>query len=109
MNKTAHGFVFTARRLAVAVITQLFSYMIGKGSTAMSALDRHSSFFTFQTILPKSTSRLHRTAVAQVFAFVLQSLRAGPPPETWHDEAETLGIWAVEDSLSLALAQFSMF
>ncbi|KAG8428475.1 hypothetical protein J3459_003897 [Metarhizium acridum] len=41
-------------------------------------------------------TRLYRTAVAQVFAFILQSLRARPPPETWHDEAETLGIWDVE-------------
>lgn len=41
-------------------------------------------------------TRLHRTAVAQVFAFVLQALRAEPPPESWHDDAERLGTWAVE-------------
>ncbi|KAF4512600.1 hypothetical protein G6O67_001717 [Ophiocordyceps sinensis] len=42
-------------------------------------------------------TRLHRTAVAQVFfAFVLQALRARSPPEKWHDDAETLGTWAVE-------------
>ncbi|KJZ69320.1 hypothetical protein HIM_11289 [Hirsutella minnesotensis 3608] len=40
--------------------------------------------------------RLHRTAVAQVFAFILQALRARPPPKTWHNEAETLSTWAVE-------------
>ncbi|GAB1318647.1 hypothetical protein MFIFM68171_08857 [Madurella fahalii] len=33
---------------------------------------------------------------AQVFAFILQALRARPPPESWHDDAERLDIWAVE-------------
>ncbi|KAI1324943.1 hypothetical protein F5Y16DRAFT_379664, partial [Xylariaceae sp. FL0255] len=39
---------------------------------------------------------LHYTAVAQVFAFVLQALRARPLPQTWHDHAKSLDIWAVE-------------
>lgn len=42
-------------------------------------------------------TKLHRTAVAQVFAFVLQSLRAEPPPLSWHDAAaKQLDTWAVE-------------
>lgn len=41
-------------------------------------------------------NRLHGTAVAQVFAFILQALRAEPPPPSWHDAAAALDIWAVE-------------
>lgn len=41
-------------------------------------------------------SRLHRTAVAQVFAFVLRALSAEPPSAAWHDAAAELSIWAVE-------------
>ena len=112
INKTDHGFAFTARRLAAAVITQLFSYMIGKGiqygyvCTGQAFIFLHipddPTKVYFSVCVPNldvmddDETRLHRTAVAQVFAFILQSLRARPPPETWHDEAETLGIWAVE-------------
>ncbi|OHE90299.1 hypothetical protein CORC01_14409, partial [Colletotrichum orchidophilum] len=39
---------------------------------------------------------LHGTAVAQVFAFILQALRAEPPSLSWHDTAAGLHTWAVE-------------
>ena len=41
-------------------------------------------------------NRLHRTAVAQVFAFIIQALRAKQPPQSWHDAAAALDTWAVE-------------
>ncbi|KAF5247831.1 hypothetical protein FAUST_615 [Fusarium austroamericanum] len=41
-------------------------------------------------------TRLHRTAVAQAFAFVLQAIRPPPPCQAWHDAAEHLDTWAVE-------------
>ncbi|RTE69093.1 hypothetical protein BHE90_016528 [Fusarium euwallaceae] len=41
-------------------------------------------------------TRLHRTAVAQAFAFVLQAIRSPPPCQAWHDAAEHLDTWAVE-------------
>ena len=41
-------------------------------------------------------TRLHRTAVAQVFAFILQALHVGPLPLSWHDKAATLDTCAVE-------------
>ncbi|KJZ69734.1 hypothetical protein HIM_10874 [Hirsutella minnesotensis 3608] len=112
INKDGQGFAFTARRLAAAVVTQLFSYMIGKGiqygyvCTGQAFVFLHipddpsTVYFSVcvpnQDVMYDEETRLHRTAVAQVFAFILQALRARPPPETWHDEAETLGTWAVE-------------
>ncbi|KAF6828600.1 hypothetical protein CMUS01_08528 [Colletotrichum musicola] len=34
--------------------------------------------------------------VAQVFAFIIQALRAKPPPPSWHDAAVALNTWAIE-------------
>ncbi|KAG4255572.1 hypothetical protein BFJ72_g14906 [Fusarium proliferatum] len=42
------------------------------------------------------TTRLHRTAVAQAFAFVLQAIRSPLPCQAWHDAAEHLDTWVVE-------------
>ncbi|KAF4122167.1 hypothetical protein GMORB2_7760 [Geosmithia morbida] len=112
INKEGEGFGFAARRLAAAVVTQLFSYMIGKGiqygyvCTGQSIVflyipdDPSTVYFSVcvpnQDVLEDDEMRLYRTAVAQVFAFTLQALRATPPPEAWHDEAEKLGLWEVE-------------
>ena len=35
-------------------------------------------------------TRLHRTAVAQAFAFMLQAIQSPPPCQAWHDAAEHL-------------------
>ncbi|EFZ04007.2 lipopolysaccharide kinase (Kdo/WaaP) family protein [Metarhizium robertsii] len=112
INKDSQGFVLTARRLAAAVVTQLFSYMIGKGiqfgyictGQALVLLhipnDPSTVYFSVcvpnQDVMDDDETSLRRTAVAQVFAFILQALRARPPPQMWHDAAETLGIWTVE-------------
>ncbi|KAM4067886.1 lipopolysaccharide kinase [Hirsutella rhossiliensis] len=112
------GFDLSARRLAAAVVTQLFSYMIGKGiqygyvCTGEAFVFLHiaddPSTVYYSVCVPiqdvaddddddnDDGTRLQGTAVAQVLAFVLQALRAQQPPETWHDDAETLGTWAVE-------------
>ncbi|KAI1159000.1 hypothetical protein F5B18DRAFT_667149 [Nemania serpens] len=47
-------------------------------------------------IVEDDKNRLHCTAVAQVFMFVLLALRLPPPPLTWHDYADSLDTWAVE-------------
>lgn len=47
-------------------------------------------------VLENGDLMLHRTAVAQVFAFLLQAIRTEPPPEAWHDGAEKFGLWEVE-------------
>ncbi|KAH7152558.1 hypothetical protein EDB81DRAFT_945583 [Dactylonectria macrodidyma] len=47
-------------------------------------------------VMDDDETGLHRTAAAQVFAFILQALRARPPSALRHDEADRLGTWAVE-------------
>ncbi|KAK3933949.1 hypothetical protein QBC46DRAFT_400881 [Diplogelasinospora grovesii] len=106
INKDGEDFAFTSRALAAAVVTQLFSYMIGKGiqygyvSTGQTFIflyipDDPTIVYYYVSVpnldvLDDDETRLHRTAVAQVFAFVLQSLRVEPPPQSWHDAAAGL-------------------
>ncbi|KAI1770059.1 hypothetical protein F4818DRAFT_450636 [Hypoxylon cercidicola] len=107
------GFTFASRSLAAAVISQLFSYMITKGirhgyvCTGEVFVFLHISddpsvvYYSVSVpnldVLEDDENRLHRTAVAQVFAFVLRALQAPPPPESWYDRAmATLSTWAVE-------------
>ncbi len=47
-------------------------------------------------VFDNDENRLCRTAVAQVFAFTFQAIRAQPPPQSWHDAAECLETWNVE-------------
>ncbi|KAK8924884.1 hypothetical protein H634G_06071 [Metarhizium anisopliae BRIP 53293] len=113
INRDSQGFVLTARRLAAAMVTQLFSYMIGKGlqfgyiCTGQALVFLHipnnpsTVYFSVcvpnQDVIDDNETRLHCTAVTQVFAFILQALRAkSPPPQTWHNAAKTLGIWTVK-------------
>jgi hypothetical protein len=112
INKDGEGFAFASRSLAAAVVTQLFSYMIGKGiqygyiCTGEAFVFLHipddptivyySVCVPNLDVLDDDETRLHRTAVAQVFVFILQALRVGPPPLSWHDEAAGLDTWAVE-------------
>ncbi|KAI0095725.1 hypothetical protein GGR51DRAFT_544705 [Nemania sp. FL0031] len=112
INKDGKGFAFASRRLTAAVVTQLFSYMVDKGvqygyvCTGETFVFLHipddPSIVYYSVCVPnldvveKDENRLHRTAVAQVFAFVLQALRSPPPPLAWHDRTEGLDTWAVE-------------
>jgi hypothetical protein len=112
IDKDGQGFAFASKSLAAAVVTQLFSYMIGKGiqygyvCTGEAFVFLHipddptivyySVCVPNLDVLDDDEIRLHRTAVAQVFAFTLQALRVEPPPQLWHDKAEGLDTWAVE-------------
>lgn len=112
INQEGHGFEFAARRLATAVVTQLFSYMIGKGIRFGYVDTGEAYVFLYISDDPSCVyyylcapsldvqdddeTRLHRTAVAQVFAFVLQAIRSPVPPQTWHTATEDLGRWSVE-------------
>ncbi|WAO93440.1 Protein kinase domain-containing protein [Fusarium falciforme] len=112
INQEGEGYAFAARRLTTAVVTQLFSYMIGKGiqygyvCTGEAYIFLHipddPSCVYYSVCVPSldvqddDEARLHRTAVAQAFAFVLQAIRSPPPCQAWHDAAEDLDTWAVE-------------
>ncbi|KAF4883432.1 hypothetical protein CGCF415_v015742 [Colletotrichum fructicola] len=111
INKDGEGFAFASRSLVAAVVTQLFSYMISKGirygyvCTGEAFVFLHipddPTIVYYSVRVPNldvldDENRLHGTAVAQVFAFILQALRAEPPPLSWHDAAAVLDTWAVE-------------
>ncbi|KAI1765262.1 hypothetical protein GGR53DRAFT_465612 [Hypoxylon sp. FL1150] len=113
INRDGEDFAFASRSLVAAVITQLFSYMIAKGIrygyvctgetfVFLHIPDDPSVVYYFVSVpnldvLDDDENRLHRTAVAQVFAFVLRALQAPPPPASWYDRAmATLETWAVE-------------
>ncbi|KXH67263.1 hypothetical protein CSAL01_10527 [Colletotrichum salicis] len=112
INKNGEGFAFASKALAAAVVTQLFSYMIGKGIRYVYVCtgeafvflhipDDPTSVYYYVCVpnldvLGDDEDRLHHTAVAQVFAFIIQALRAKPPPPSWYDAAAGLNTWAVE-------------
>ncbi|KAH8878691.1 hypothetical protein GQ53DRAFT_756531 [Thozetella sp. PMI_491] len=112
INRDGEGFAFASKALAAAVVTQLFSYMIGKGIQYGYVCTGEAFVFLYipddpatvcyyvcvpnLDVLDDDENRLHRTAVAQVFAFILQALRAKSPPQSWHDAAADLDTWAVE-------------
>ncbi|KAL7622747.1 hypothetical protein AAE478_006425 [Parahypoxylon ruwenzoriense] len=113
INKNSEGFVFASKWLTTAVITQLYSYMITKGiqygyvSTGETFIFLHipdDPLIVYYyacvpnlDVLDDDENRLHRTAVAQVFAFVLMALRTRPPSVAWYDRAlSQLGVWVVE-------------
>lgn len=112
ISKDGDGFAFAAKALAATAITELFSYMVIKGiqynyvCTGQAFVFLHIPddpaivyyYVCVPTldVLDDDENKLHRTAVAQVFAFILQALRAAPPSLSWHDAAAGLDIWAVE-------------
>ncbi|OAQ58143.1 serine/threonine protein kinase [Pochonia chlamydosporia 170] len=112
INKEGQDFTFHAKALTAAVVTQLFSYMVGKGIPYGYFCTGQAFGFLYipddpsivycaacvpkQDVMDDDENRLHRTAAAQVFAFLVQALLATPPAESWHDDAEKLGRWDVE-------------
>ena len=112
IDKECDGFVFASKWLTAAVVTQLFSYMIGKSVQYGYVCTGEALIFLYipddpvivyySVCIPNldvqddNETRLYYTAVAQVFAFLLRALQAEPPPPSWHDKTEDLGIWPVE-------------
>jgi len=112
INVHEDGFEFESKLLATAVITQLFSYMIGKGVKYGYICTGEVFVFLFipedpatvyyhisepsLDVVDDDENKLHCTAVSRVFALILQAALAKPPPQSWHDAADGLGTWAVE-------------
>ncbi|CAK7274072.1 hypothetical protein SEPCBS119000_005982 [Sporothrix epigloea] len=101
-----------SRARATAVVTQLFSCMIDKGiqygyvCTGQTYIFLHipddPSIVYYHVSVPSldvrddDEARLYKTAVAKVFAFILQSFLAESPPQSWHDAAAKLSVWPGE-------------
>ncbi|KAK7938135.1 uncharacterized protein PG986_015003 [Apiospora aurea] len=108
IHQTGEGFQFAARSLAAAVVTQLFSYMIGKGVQYGYVCTGEVFVFLFipqdpttvyyyvavpnLDVVDDDATRLHCTAVAQVFALILIRSRCQRPqdplPHQSNDEEE---------------------
>ncbi|KAM3418333.1 hypothetical protein BST61_g4332 [Cercospora zeina] len=113
IDQDGDSFVFFCRRLLAAVITQLFSYMIdkcvsygyictGEAYIFLRIPDDPTAVY-FSVHIPKNDyevdaeSRLERTAVSQVFAFIQQALSEDSPGQAWIDDAKArLKRWQVE-------------
>ena len=112
INKDGDDFDFHSKSLVAAVITQLFSYMIQKGirwgyvfvgeAIIFLHISDDPSTVRYHLSIPRldfqddDENRFHRTSVAQIFVFFLQSLTTEAPSQAWHDTAATLDTWAVE-------------
>ncbi|QBZ58387.1 hypothetical protein PoMZ_03339 [Pyricularia oryzae] len=108
IDQNCEGFVLALKALAAAVVTQLFSYIIGKGRkhgyvctgqifVFLHIPDNSTTVFYHicvpnLDVLDDNENRLHRITVAQIFAFVLQVVRTAPPPQSWYDAAATFKI-----------------
>ncbi|KMU77536.1 hypothetical protein CISG_01294 [Coccidioides immitis RMSCC 3703] len=118
INKEEDSAEFYSKRLVTVVVTQLFSYMIGKGVQygyictgevfVFLHIPKDPSVVRYAICVPNLDVQVGHeedfklTAVAQVVAFTLRALAAPPPPQEWHDAARELGIWPVEYSEILA-------
>jgi tRNA A-37 threonylcarbamoyl transferase component Bud32 len=112
INKDGDELEFLSKSLLAAVITQLFSSMIGKGVQRGYIFTGEATIFLYIPDDPTTVqyhlsipsldvqdsdrNRLHRTAVAQITAFILNAFAAEPPSQSWHDAAAYLDTWAVE-------------
>ncbi|KPM34271.1 hypothetical protein AK830_g12300 [Neonectria ditissima] len=97
INKEGEGFEFAAKWLFAAVVTQLFSIYLPLHSAGRSNKVYCTPCVPELDATDEGETNLHRTAVAQTFAFVLRAIYAEPPPLVWYDIARRdLGTWAMK-------------
>lgn len=114
IDKHSYDIDFLSRSLVAAVITRMFSYMIYKGTQWGYIFVGEAIIFLYipddpttvryRLCIPQldfqddDEEKFHRTGVAQILAFFLNSLSTEAPPQAWHDKAQTLDTWAIEES-----------
>lgn len=112
INKESNSAEFLSKSLLAAVITQLFSSMIGKGvqlgyvftgeAIIFLNIPKDPSSVQYHLSIPHldfhddDENRYHRTSVAQITAFALAAVITPPPSQSWYDAAAGLDVWAVE-------------
>lgn len=112
INREGDDIAFISKSLVAAVITQLFSSMIGKGVQRGYIFTGEAIIFLYIPDDPTTVkyhlsiprldfrdedeNRFHRTAVAQITAFALNALATEAPGQSWHDATANLDTWAVE-------------
>ncbi|KAB8356476.1 hypothetical protein FH972_024059 [Carpinus fangiana] len=119
-GNNSEEFPFLCQYLMAAVVTQLFSYMIDIGLRYGYVCTGEAFLFLHIPLDPTKVycsvnipnrdcetdgaDSLERTAVAQVFAFILQALVDEPADQAWRDAARAnLRTWKIEviDVLSM--------
>lgn len=112
INKDEDSSEFYSKRLVTVIITQLFSYMVGKGVQygyvctgeafiflyvpEDSLIAQYSLSVPNRDVQTDQEESLYLTAVAQVVAFTLRALASPPPSQIWHDNVADIGVWPVE-------------
>ena len=100
------------RYVMAATLTQLFSYMVTQGtrygylSTGQAYVflrigeDPSEVYFSVQIpsidVKTNDQRRLHQTAVAHLFAFILQAVGEAGPAQEWHQRRDRLSPWKVD-------------
>ncbi|KAI1171307.1 hypothetical protein F4777DRAFT_566006 [Nemania sp. FL0916] len=113
IGQFGEDFAFASRHLVTIVISRLFSEMVDQGLQYGYVCTGHAFIFLY---IPDDSSTVHyhvfvpmldvggkeevqlrRTAVSQVFTFVLLAVRASsrPPPQSWYDRANSLDTWII--------------
>ncbi|KAK3305098.1 uncharacterized protein B0T15DRAFT_567163 [Chaetomium strumarium] len=86
INKDGDDFAFAAKALATAVVTQLFSYMVGRGIQYGYVCIGQAFVFLH---IPDDPAMVY-------YYNSLYPFRASPPLLAWYDAAAGLDTWAVE-------------
>ncbi|KAG9228961.1 hypothetical protein BJ875DRAFT_489361 [Amylocarpus encephaloides] len=92
INKEGDDLEFLSKSLVAAVVTQLFSSMIGKGVQRGYVLTGDAIIFLY---IPDDPTTV-QTSVAQITAFALNAFAAEAPGQSWYDATAGLDTWAVE-------------
>ena len=104
--------VWWCRYVMVAVVTQLFSYMIAQGTRygyictgqayVFLRIGDDPSNVYYSIHIPNRDFdendpwRVHQTAVARISAFILQAAPEAGPTQAWHRKRECLSPWKVD-------------
>ncbi|KAG6091846.1 hypothetical protein E4U30_006245 [Claviceps sp. LM220 group G6] len=120
-HQTADSITLESRRLAAAVITQLFQAMIrrkvrfgyvdtGEVKLFLRIGEDPSRVEYFLAVPSRDVEvegdaepRLQLTSVAQVFAFTLLALQSPIPDKNWKDASQMLGTW--DDACDVSLSE----
>ncbi|CAK7271006.1 hypothetical protein SEPCBS119000_004378 [Sporothrix epigloea] len=112
IDKNVTSVESASKSLAAAAITELFAHMVARGvqfgfvTTGQAYIFLHIPddptvvychvHVPYWDVRGVDEASLLKTAVAQVTAFALQSLRRSPPPQSWYDAAAKLKVWATD-------------
>jgi len=100
------------RYVMAATVTQLFSYMVTQGTRhgyictgqayVFLRIGDDPSDVNYSVHIPTADFdeadewRMHHTAVAQIFAFIIQAAQEAAPTQEWHQKRDRLSPWKMD-------------